>query len=106
MLAPSLQGSKSCSGYKTQTVGVRGLVMQRELPERDLVMLVKKKHLFFSKFYTAPPKVAFLIKQTQKGYLGLYLTASEQATASQHGRRYHAVNERSTLGFSHRGVWL
>lgn len=68
--------------------------------------LSRKTIFFFSNFYTAPPKVAFLIKQTQKGYLGLYLTASERATASQHGRRYHAVNERSTLGFSHRGTWL
>lgn len=66
----------------------------------------EKNRLFFSKFYTAPPKVAFLIKQTQKGYLGLYLTASEQAIASQHGRSYHAVNERSALGFSPQGTQL
>lgn len=106
MPAPSLQGNGSRSGSKTQSVGVLGLGTQWGLPEGDLVVLVKTKHLFFSKFYTAPPKVAFLIKQTQKGYLGLYLTASEQATASQHGRSYHAVNERSALGFSPRGTQL
>jgi len=106
MPVSSLQGNESCSGSKSQSVGVLGLVTQQELPEGDLVVLVKKKHLFFSKFYTAPPKVAFLIKQTQKGYLGSYLTASEQTIASQHGRSDHAVNGKSTLGFSHPGKQL
>lgn len=40
-----------------------------------------KNHLFFIKFHPAPPKVAFVIKHTQKGYPGLYLTAPAQGMA-------------------------
>lgn len=77
---------------------VLGLAMQQELPDWDLVVLVKEKHLFFSRFYTGPPKVIFLINQTLKSCLGRYLTASQQAVTCQHGRSCHPVNGRSTLG--------
>lgn len=54
---------------KTPNVGVLGLLMQQQqIPERGLVVLVKKRYLSFSKFYSAPPKVAFPIKQTQMSY--------------------------------------
>lgn len=79
---------------------VLGLVMQGELPGWDLVVLVKENHLSFSKFYTGPPKVTFLINQALKACLGRYLTASQQALTSQHGKSCHTVNERSTLGIS------
>lgn len=54
---------------QTQNVVVLGLLMQQQhIPERGLMVLVKKRYLSFSKFYSAPPKVAFLIKQTQMSY--------------------------------------
>lgn len=54
---------------QTQNVGVLGLLMQQQqILEQCLMVLVKKEYLSFSKFYSAPPKVAFLIKQTQMSY--------------------------------------
>lgn len=101
-----LAGGREWLRLQTPECRCAGVDTAAGAPRGDLVVLVKEKHLFFSKFYTASPKVAFLIKQTQKGYLGFWLTSSEQAIVSQHGSSYHAVNERSALGFSHRGMQL
>lgn len=46
------------------------LVMQQELPDWHLLVLVKENQLFFSRFYTGPPKVTFMMNQTLKGCLG------------------------------------
>ena len=67
MPAPSLQGNKICSGSKTQSVGVLGLVMQRELPERDLVVLVKKKTSFLQQILHCSSQGRLSDKANTKG---------------------------------------
>lgn len=106
MPVPSLQGNKSHSGPKTQSVGVLGLVMQWELPEWDLMVLIKTETSFLQQILHSSSEGRLSDKSDTNGYLGLYLTDSEQDIASQHGRSYHTVNERSTLEYSHGGMRL
>lgn len=67
MAALSLQGNKSCSGSKTQSAGVLGLIMQRKLPEGDLVVLVKKKTSFLQQILHCSSQGRLSDKANTKG---------------------------------------